>query len=78
MDERTITHLMQLIEHTQEEEYSCAETFALLDEYVELALRNDLEAETLMPLVRHHLDMCPECYERYEALMYILKMESEA
>jgi hypothetical protein len=77
VDESTITHLMRLIEQTQEEEYSCEETFALLDEYAEIALRNDLEAEALMPLVKHHLDMCPECAERYEALLYILESEAE-
>lgn len=77
VDESTITHLMYLLAQTQEEEYSCEETFALLDEYAEIALRNDLEAEALMPLVKHHLDMCPECSERYEALLYILESEAE-
>jgi hypothetical protein len=26
-----------------------------------------------MPLVKHHLDLCPECYEEYQVLLNILQ-----
>ncbi len=72
-DEETISLLMELIEQTREGEYSCEETFDLLDEYVELALGNQEEAVTLMPLVKNHIDGCPDCHDRYEALLQILQ-----
>lgn len=65
--------LMHLLARTQEEELSCEETFALLDEYVELT---ESDAATLMPLVRHHLDGCPDCHERYDALRRILQTDT--
>ncbi len=66
--------LLRLLERTQEEELTCEETFALLDEYAELA-ESEAEAEVLMPLVKHHLDGCPDCYERYDALRRILQTD---
>lgn len=67
--------LMRLLERTQEEELSCEETFALLDEYVELT---EGDAATLMPLVKHHLDGCPDCYERYDVLRHIVQIETNS
>lgn len=72
VDEDSVTTLMRLIEKTNEGEYSCEETFDLLDEYVELAA-NDEDVATLMPLVKKHVDHCPDCGPRYEILLDILK-----
>jgi hypothetical protein len=69
-----VRQLMQLLEKTQEEEFSCQETFALLDEYVELVDSNE-EAAALMPIVRLHLEMCPDCRDEFEALLRILRTE---
>lgn len=63
--------LLQSLPHTHEVELTCDEVFALLDEYAERAHRGENVAQ-LMPLVAHHLMMCPECQEEYEALMRIL------
>jgi hypothetical protein len=30
------------------------------------------DAAQLMPLIREHLDICPECCEEYEALLSVL------
>lgn len=60
------------LEQTREEEYSCDEVYDLLDQYVEAVQRGEDMAE-LMPLVKHHLDMCVDCHEEYEALLNILE-----
>lgn len=35
---------------------------------VEAVMRGD-DVARLMPLVQHHLDMCPDCREEFEALL---------
>lgn len=77
VDEQFVRKLMQRLEETRENEYSCEETFALLDEYVELANSSE-EAAALMPLVKHHIDACPDCRERFEVLLQILKTETSS
>jgi hypothetical protein len=69
--------LMERLEKTTEDAYCCDEVFALLDEYVEL-ISDDEEAKQLMPLVKNHLEMCPDCRDEYEVLLHVLKTaESE-
>ena len=70
-----VTMLMHILAHTEEDEYSCAETFALLDEYVETAVKNEADAALVMPLVKHHLDVCPDCHKEFEALLRILETD---
>lgn len=69
-----IYHLMTLLATTQENLYSCAETFALLDEYVE-QIGEQIDRELFMPLVQRHLAACPECQEAYEILRRIVLTE---
>lgn len=72
-----VVELMHRLETTTENAYCCDEVFALLDEYVEL-VADDEEARQLMPLVKNHLDMCPDCRDEYEVLLHVLKTaESE-
>ncbi len=72
LDQQTMVNLMHRLEKTVEGVYSCEEAFALLDEYVEL-VANDDEAKKLMPMVKNHLDMCPDCRDEFEILLDILK-----
>lgn len=74
MDENDVRKLLTMLEKTREVEYTCAEAFAQLDEFVELVV-DDEEAAALMPLVQHHVDMCPDCRDKFEALLQILKTE---
>ena len=74
MNETAVMNLMRQVEETQEDQYSCAETFALLDEYVEMVTSEE-DASALMPLVERHIHACPDCSERFEALLAILKSE---
>lgn len=72
LDEASLIRLMQLVEQTEEGHYSCAETFDLLDEYVELVAGNQ-DAALLLPIVKRHLDHCPGCRTKYEILLNILQ-----
>ncbi len=74
LNQAALLDLMRRLENVEENAYSCEETFDLLDEYVELVV-TDEEAAALMPLVKNHLDMCPDCRERYEILLRILEAE---
>ena len=78
MNQKNLIDLMERLEKTMEDAYSCEEAFALLDEYVEL-VASDEEAKRLMPLVKNHLDMCPDCQDEFEILLHVLKTaDSEA
>ena len=48
-------------------EVSCEECFELLDQYVELELKN-AGADARIPGMRTHLDGCPACREEHDSL----------
>jgi hypothetical protein len=54
-----------------EEEISCGELFVKLDEYVEREV-DKKDAAMIMPVIREHLDVCPECCEEYETLLNVI------
>jgi hypothetical protein len=72
-----LQRLLRDTKETQEQEFCCGDVYALLDQYAEADLRGE-EAERLMPLVKHHLEMCTECREEYEALLKILEKAARA
>lgn len=72
LTDTALTRLMQQIEQTQAGMYTCAETDALLDEYVDL-VADDADAAKLMPLVERHLAVCPGCHEKFDILRDIVQ-----
>lgn len=70
-----VKNLMQALQHTNEHMYSCKESYELLDEYVELIATNE-EAAMLMPLVKAHIDACPDCGQEFEILLEVLKADT--
>ncbi len=64
--------MLVMIEKTEVNELSCDEVHALLDQYTEMKLRGE-DADALLPLVHHHLEMCPDCKEEHEALLRVLE-----
>ena len=70
--EQVLRKLIHAIEQTQDVEYSCEEVYHLLDQYTEAVQRGE-DAAQVMPLVKHHLDMCPDCREEFEALLRVLE-----
>jgi hypothetical protein len=77
LDDQVVSKLMQMIERTDEREYSCEETFALLDEYVDLAAKDE-DVAALMPLVRRHIELCVDCEDEFQVLLHVLKPEPPA
>jgi uncharacterized circularly permuted ATP-grasp superfamily protein len=70
-----IPKVMTSLEHTEIEEYTCDQVYELLDQFTELVHRQE-DAARLMPLVQHHLDMCGDCREEFEALLRILQSQN--
>ncbi len=67
----TLEKLLQIIDYTQDIEVSCDEVDQILDQFTELIQRGE-NVQEIMPLVKNHVDLCPECREEFEALMRIL------
>jgi hypothetical protein len=67
-----IQGILQKLQNTREQEFSCEETYHLIDQYAEIIEKGE-DAQTIMPLINHHLDMCPDCREEFEALLQILE-----
>ena len=73
----TVLGFLRVLEGVRAEELSCDEIYTKLDQYVECEA-NTKEAAQLMPLIRQHLDTCPDCCEEYEALLEVVeKTEDE-
>src|SRR6476660_2941552 len=72
-----VVGILRVLEEVPEEaEISCGELFVKLDEYVEREV-NKKDAAVIMPVIREHLDVCPDCCEEYEALLDILSKTSK-
>ena len=63
--------LLGMISMTDEQELSCEDVFALLDQFAEMVKRGE-DASHLMPMVQKHLAMCPDCQEEYEVLLKMM------
>lgn len=72
LPDEVVQGALRLLESVRVQEMPCSEVFARLDEYVERELQ-DHEAARVMPLLREHLDMCPDCCEEFEALLTALE-----
>ena len=73
---QTVLGFLRVLESVREEDASCDEIYSKIDEYVEREV-DKKDAAQLMPLVREHLDLCPECCEEYDALLDILDKTSK-
>lgn len=72
----TVVGFLRVLEGVREDECSCDEVYEKIDEYVEREV-DKKDAAELMPIIRDHLDLCPECCEEYEALLDILEKTSK-
>ena len=70
----SVPMIMQQLEATEAVELSCDEILHLMDECAEAALRGG-DILALMPIFQHHLDMCADCREEFEALLRILRAQ---
>lgn len=72
LSDAAVVRLISRLEATLEEELSCDEVFAMVDDYAEAHLQGE-QVEHLRPIIRQHLDLCRECEEEYEALLQVLE-----
>jgi hypothetical protein len=70
-----LQHLLKMLAKTQEDELDCGEVHRVIDVYAETTARGEDSAK-LLPMVKHHLEMCDCCDEEYEALLRILEQDS--
>lgn len=76
LKDEVVLKFLRVLENAREEELSCGEMYARLDEFVENEVQAK-DADKITPLIQEHLDMCPECCEEYEALLTILENTKE-
>lgn len=67
---------LQNIYHTQDEEISCSECFALVSHFVDVEVSGE-DAAARMPQLKQHLDQCAACREEYETLRDLARLENE-
>lgn len=72
LDDEVVLKFVNVLEQVRRDELSCTEIHAHLDEFVEEQVSKH-DADRIMPLIREHLDLCPDCCEEYEALLEVLK-----
>ena len=71
LPQETVLGIMRVLETLPDEHINCDDLYARLDEYVEREV-DKKDAAQIMPIIREHLDVCPECCEEYEALLEVL------
>jgi hypothetical protein len=76
LKDEVVLKFLRVLENAREEELSCTEMYARLDEFVENEVQSK-DADKITPLIQEHLDMCPECCEEYEALLTVLEHTKE-
>ena len=68
----TLKKVLQSLTITEVEEMTCSECFHEIDQYVDM-LREGKSPAEVMPLVKHHITLCPPCREEFEALLVALE-----
>ena len=76
LSNEAVLGILRVLDEVPVEEISCADLYTKLDEYVDREVGKK-DAAYLMPVIREHLDMCPECCEEYEALLDVLSKTSK-
>lgn len=76
LSNEAVKGFLRVLEQVRQEELSCSEIDAKLDEYVELEIKKE-DAAHIMPFIREHLDLCSDCCDEYEALLDVVEKSSE-
>lgn len=77
MKTNRFTNLMKMIFETVEEDITCGECYAEIDQYVDM-LRTGKDPSMVLPEVKLHLEQCRCCEEEFHALISILESQEEA
>lgn len=71
IDPTTFKKILLSLTLTQDEEIDCEECYNHMDRFADMLMRGE-EPEKVMPLVKHHLKICADCHEEFEALSIAL------
>ncbi|MBK6792275.1 MAG: hypothetical protein IPG80_06975 [Anaerolineales bacterium] len=69
ISDEMVLRFLQVLEQVREEDLSCSDLYARLDEFVEAEIREGKDTSKITPLIHEHLDMCSDCCDEYEALL---------
>ncbi len=72
MTDDVVIKFVNILESIEDEELSCADIYAILDEFVENEVSGG-DKHKLSPLIHEHLDLCSECCDEYEALLAVVE-----
>jgi hypothetical protein len=72
LSKEEIDNLMRLVGLTKDDEINCEGCLALVAEFAERELAGG-SIPVSLEAVEHHLSLCSECHEEYEALLQALK-----
>ncbi len=67
---------LKRVYETQDDEISCDECKELISQYVQLELDTG-EAARRVPRLVHHLNQCPACWDTYQILRELARLEAE-
>ena len=76
LPDEVVQGFLRVLEDVRKDDMPCGQVFSRLDEYVEKEVHGH-DAARLMPLLREHLDLCPDCCEEYEALLTMLEKSAK-
>jgi len=76
LSKREVDDLLEALSLTKAEELTCGDCLKLVAEFAESSLAGKSPSESLQA-VKHHLDICAECREEYEALLTALKDDGQ-
>jgi len=74
--EAKFSQWVKRIRDTQAEEINCSACLDQVSQYVDLELAGGGAAEQ-MPRVKQHLDQCGVCFEEYQVLRELARLERE-
>ena len=77
MTDEMVLRFLQVLDKVREEDLSCSEMYARLDEFVEAEIQEGKDASQITPLIHEHLDMCSDCCAGYEALLAVVEHNTE-
>jgi len=70
-----VSEFLRQIVVTRDHEVDCGTCIEHIGEFAEKRLAG-ADLNTVLASIEHHLSLCPECTEEYEALKKILETES--
>lgn len=75
--DEVVMRFLKILEQVREEDLSCSDMYARLDEFVEAEIKDGKDAAIITPLIHEHLDMCSDCCDEYEALLNVVEHTKE-